>query len=212
MSGLREKIYRYTYQRLKAGDPPTIREVQKAVGLKAVESARGHLEALVEEGRLVKRDTNSRSYALPPEVWSQVSGRKVPIVGEVQAGALTLAIQEAEGFVETERQRKGEVLFALRVKGLSMRDAGILPGDLLITRRQESADMGDIVVALVEDEATVKRLRFKEGKKGKRTVVLQPENPDFEAVEVDPEELKLLGKVLEVRRYYETVSRLEMEP
>lgn len=196
MSGMKEKIYEYTYNRLQSGDPPTIREVQRAMGLKAVESARAHLEALVEEGRLIKRATRSRSYALPPELWSAT--KSVPIVGQVQAGALTTALEDIEGYIQSERVRHGEELFALRVRGDSMRDAGILEGDLVITRRQDSADFGEIVVALVEDEATVKRLSKK-----KNTIVLQPENPEFEPLEVLPEDLRLLGKVIEVRRFYE---------
>lgn len=197
MSGMREKIYRYTHQRLLAGDPPTIREVQRAMGLKAVESARSHLEALVEEGRLVKRDTRSRSYALPPRERSQA--RKVPILGRVQAGQLTTAVEDIEDYVGVERSDDGEELFALRVRGESMREAGILPGDLVVVRRQESADSGDIVVALVEDEATVKRLVLPTWLGG--LVVLMPANPDFKPIELEPEELQLLGKVVEVRRF-----------
>lgn len=202
MSSAREDVYRYTYGRLIVGDPPTLREVQRAMGFKAVETARSHLEALVEEGRLMKRDTRSRSYGLPPEVLAEGSARKVPVLGQVQAGALTAALQEPEGFVFTDRSRYGEELFALRVRGLSMRDAGILPEDLVITRRQETADSGDIVVALVGDEATVKRLRFK---KGGRQVILQAENEDFDSIEVDVQDLRLLGKVVEVRRFYEVM-------
>ncbi len=199
MSSLRERVYQYTYQRLRSGDPPTIREVQNAIGFKAVESARAHLEALVAEGRLIKRNTRSRSYALPSEVNPQT--QRVPVLGQVQAGALTTASEDVEGYVEIERVREGEELFALRVRGWSMRDAGILPEDLVITRRQESADTGDIVVALVGEEATVKRIRFVSG--GAKTVLLQPENPDFHTIEVKAEDLRLLGKVVEVRRYYE---------
>ena len=80
-----------------------------------------------------------------------------------------------------------------------MRDAGILPDDLVVVRRQESAENGDIVIAIVDDEATVKRFR----KKGK-TIILQPDNTEFEPIEFEqPENLKLLGKVVEVRRYYD---------
>ena len=82
-----------------------------------------------------------------------------------------------------------------------MRDAGILPDDLVIVRKQATALPGDIVVALVEDEATVKRLRFTS-----HQVILQAENPDFSNIEVRPEELNLLGKVVEVRRYYEPLG------
>ncbi|MFA5507854.1 MAG: transcriptional repressor LexA [Vulcanimicrobiota bacterium] len=196
----REKVFQYTYDRLIKGDPPSIREVQKAVGFRAVESARIHLDALVKEGRLVKKDGNSRAYALPPEVWAQHTCRGVPVLGQVQAGSLTLALEEVEGYVPTSRTRPGEKLFALRVKGMSMQGGGILPGDLVIVRRQESADNGDIVIAIVDDEATVKRFK----RKGEK-VYLLPENEEFEPIvfENPQEELKLLGKVLEVRRYYE---------
>ncbi len=201
MGKTKEKIYQYISERLRAGDPPTIREVQRAMGLRAVESARTHLEALVKEGRLVKRDTRSRSYALPPEVWSPSQTRRVPVVGQVQAGALTLALEEPEGFIHIERDRYGEQLFALRVRGESMNGAGIFPGDLVITRQQPQAEEGDLVVALVEEEATLKRLHFE----GRKRIVLKAENPKFDPIVLDPEELQLLGKVVEVRRYYEVV-------
>ena len=199
MSSMREKVYQYTHQRLLNGNPPTIREVQKAVGLKAAESARAHLEALVEEGRLVKRSTRSRSYALPPD--QQSSGGRIPILGQVQAGALTTAVQDIEGYVESKYAKSDHPFFALKVRGLSMRDAGILPNDLVIVRQQAAALPGDIVVALVEDDATVKRLKFASNR-----VILQAENPDFADIEVRPEELNLLGKVVEVRRYYEPLG------
>ena len=193
---MREKVYRYVSGRLRSGDPPTLREVQAALGFKAVETARSHLEGLVKEGRLIKRGTGSRSYGLPPE--EALLGTRVPILGAVQAGALTLAVEDPEGFVEIERSRFGEELFALRVQGMSMSGAGILPNDLVIARRQSRAEEGDIVVALVEDEATVKRLRYEGG-----LVVLKPENPEFEPLKIDSQQLSLLGKVVEVRRYYE---------
>lgn len=194
----REMIYQYVFDRLQAGDPPTVREVQKAVGFKAVESARIHLEALVAEGRLVKQKGHSRSYALPPE--ARPLGQKIPILGHVQAGSLTFAVEDIEGYVQIDRERHGEELFALRVKGQSMRDAGILPGDVVITRRQGSADSGDIVVAMVGESATVKRLLV-EGEGKKKRVFLMPENPDFEPIEVKPKDLRLAGKVVEVRRF-----------
>lgn len=198
MPEMRDKVYNYVAGRLKVGDPPTIREVQAAMGFKAVETARSHLEALVETGRLIKRDTASRSYALPPEARSR--SNLIPVLGAVQAGALTLAVEEPEGFLEVERSRHGEELFALRVRGQSMSGAGILPDDLVIARRQETAREGDIVVALVGDEATVKRFRLS----GKQ-VVLWPENPDFQPLLLSSEDLTLLGKVVEVRRYYDLV-------
>ncbi|HAN31199.1 MAG TPA: repressor LexA, partial [Myxococcales bacterium] len=102
--------------------------------------------------------------------------------------------QETEGFVSV--QTDAEDLFALRVRGLSMSDAAIVPGDLLVVRRQPDADDGDIVVAIVDDEATVKRLR-----KRNNQVELHPENSDFDVMV--PEHMQLLGKVIEVRRQLE---------
>jgi repressor LexA len=173
---------------------------------KAVETARSHLEALVAEGRLTKRETASRSYALPPEVWASARGHCIPVLGAVQAGSLTLAVEEPEGFLEVGRARLGEELFALRVRGLSMSGAGILPDDLVIARRQASAQEGDIVVALVGEEATVKRLRVSGNK-----VVLSPENPDFEPIVLPPDKVVVLGKVIEVRRYYEIMPLMGMK-
>lgn len=195
---VREKVYQYVVQRLEAGDPPSIREVQAALRFKAVETARSHLEALVAEGRLVKRGSTSRAYALPAEMWSAARSQRVPLLGSVQAGNLTLAVQEPDGYLQVERLRHGEELFALRVRGESMTGAGILPEDLIVARRQSIAQEGDIVVALVDEEATVKRLRY-----AGRKVVLAPENPAFEPIVLSPENVTLLGKVVEIRRYYE---------
>lgn len=196
--GTRERVYRFVREQLAAGRPPTIREVQAAVGLKAVESARAHLEGLVSEGRLLKEQGRSRGYRLPgasrprPPV-------QVPLLGRVQAGALTTAVEDPEGYVPVVG-RDGE-LFALRVRGESMSGAGILPGDLVIVRRQSTAEPGDVVVALVGDEATVKRLRFRQGRPE-----LHAENPAFPTLVPEPEALTLLGKVVEVRRYFEAPS------
>lgn len=185
----REKIYTYVRQRLMEGAPPTIREVQRAMGLKAVESARSHLEALVAEGRLVKQSGQARGYALPEEFPAVM---QVPLLGSVAAGELSLALQEPDGFVPAER-RSGD-FFALKVRGFSMQGAGILPDDLVICRRTPTASEGEIVVALVEDEATVKRFRRRGGR-----VELHPENPDFKVIV--PDQLVILGKVVEVRRH-----------
>jgi repressor LexA len=152
------------------------------------------LEALVNKGLLSKRSGQSRGYQLPEK--GAFPTVLVPLLGRVQAGDFRTAIEDLEGYVPVESQREGEELFALRVHGESMIGAGILPGDLVIVRRQETANPGDIVVAIVEDEATVKRLRIRGGR-----VELHPENPDFKPILPPPEELNLLGKVIEVRRY-----------
>jgi repressor LexA len=193
----RARIFEYVQKRLLEGRPPTIREVQHAFGFRAVETARAHLEALVREGLLSKRDGESRGFELPlPRGTRQP--RLVPILGRVQAGALSTAVEDFDGYVPMEGGRSRDEFFALRVRGESMIGAGIFPGDLVLVRRQDSARSGEIVVALVEDEATVKRLRI-----ANRRLELHPENPAFEAIVPDPGACRILGKVIEVRRILE---------
>lgn len=204
----RERIYRFVRGRLLRGQPPTVREVQAAFGFRAVQSARAHLEKLVEEGRLTKEPGRSRGYglasgakgaALRAAVQASAAATVlVPVLGQVQAGDLTTALQEWEGQVAVQAA-SAQGLFALRVRGLSMRDAGILPDDLVVVRQQSTAESGEVVVALVDDEATVKTLR----KRGRR-IELHPANPDFSVIVPQADQCQLLGKVIEVRRHLES--------
>ena len=191
----RAKILDFMRSRILAGEPPTVREVQRAFGFRAVESARAHLRELVRGGLLVQTPGLARGYRLPGLLGQSTLA---PLVGRVQAGGLSEAIEDPEGYLCVQHAAPGEGLFALRVRGPSMRDAGILDGDLVIVRRQPSARAGQVVVALVGDEATVKTLRLRGGR-----AVLQPENPDFEPIVPDPAELRILGRVVEVRRLLE---------
>ncbi|OPY70674.1 MAG: LexA repressor [Syntrophorhabdaceae bacterium PtaU1.Bin034] len=193
----RGKVFQFVRERILAGRPPTVREVQEAFGFHAVDTAYRHLENLVAEGKLGREAGKARGYRLP-----EARGiRYVPLLGRVQAGVLTTAVQEPEGYIPVSPQQTYGELFALRVEGLSMKDAGILPGDIAIVRRQPRADSGDIVVALVGDEATVKRLRL-----NRRRIELHAENPDFLPIIPPPGEVIILGKVIETRRYYELVE------
>jgi repressor LexA len=189
----RERVLHLVRERLLAGLPPTVREVQQAFGFRSVETAREHLEALVAEGRLSKRKGRARGYRLPSSMGP--APVLVPLLGQVAAGSLDFAAEDLEGYISVQTRRSAGPLFALRVRGDSMTGAGILAGDVVVVRRQRTADPGEIVVALVGDEATVKRLRVR----GKR-VELHPENPDYEPIVPDPGQLTLLGKVVEVRR------------
>ncbi|MDP6423120.1 MAG: transcriptional repressor LexA [Planctomycetota bacterium] len=191
----RERVFRFVRQRLRAGEPPTVREVQDAMGFAAVESARKHLELLVAAGRLLKAPGRSRGYRLPSKGLGPVE--QVPVLGQIQAGALTEAIEAAEDFVPVAGRRDADRLFALRVRGDSMCEAGILDDDVVIVRRQQTAQAGEIVAALVDDEATIKTLRFV-----RRRPVLEPANSDFEPIRPDPAALRILGRVVEVRRRY----------
>ena len=198
----REKIFHFVRERILAGRPPTVREVQEEFGFHAVETARRHLENLIAEGRLGREAGKARGYRLP-----QAPGLLyVPLLGRVQAGPLTTAVEEPEGYVPVSRERGRGELFALRVRGHSMTGAGILPGDVVIVRRQSTADSGDIVVALVGDEATVKRLH----RTGRR-IELHAENPEFSPIIPLSQEVLILGKVIEVRRYLEQEHALMEE-
>jgi repressor LexA len=195
----RKKVLAFVCDRLAAGSPPSVREVQEAFGFRSVQSAREHLEGLVAEGRLAKEPHKARAYRMPGGAGAPVVS--IPLLGRVAAGVLTAAVEDLEGTLTVQSRTPRERLFALRVKGESMRDAGILPGDVVIVRQQPGAESGDIVVALVGDEATVKTFRMNRGR-----VELRPANPAFAPIVLDDssgERLSILGKVVEVRRSYE---------
>ena len=190
----RNRVFAFVRTRLLAGQPPTVREVQEALGFRAVGTARQHLEALVAQGRLAVDRHKARGYRLPASTGAPPPAL-VPLLGHVPAGALAEAIEDPDGYLPVDASRPADDLFALRVRGESMTGAGILPGDLVIVRRQPTAASGDIVVAQVGDDATVKTFRPRG-----RQVELRPENPAFEPLLLDASEVALLGKVVEVRR------------
>jgi len=181
----REKVFRFVHEKLLEGRPPTMKEIAHRMGFRTAQTAREHLERLALDGRLEKQP-GARGYRLP----GGASAVPVPVVGRVVAGGLSFAAEDIEGYEAVEG---GHGLFGLRVRGQSMRDAGILDGDLVLVRPQTTARTGEIVVALVGDEATVKVFH----RAGKR-VELRPRNPAFRRIV--PKELSLLGKVVEVRR------------
>ncbi len=172
------------------GYPPSIREICEAVHLRSPSTVHAHIKVLKEGGYLEKDDRKTRAICLKS---SRQSYRSVPVLGTVTAGLPILAQQEVEGYVPYETGPSGE-LFALRVRGDSMVGAGILSGDIVIVRQQPDARSGDIVVALLGDEATVKRLLLK--KDG--GVWLLPENPAYEPI--DGSECSILGLVVSLYR------------
>lgn len=189
----REKVYAFMRRQLLRGQAPTTREVQEAFGFRAVQSARQHLEALVHEGRLAKANGQARGYKLPEPV---LATQLIPKLGQVQAGALTMAIEYPDGYIPVEADQ-ADGLFALTVRGESMLGAGILPGDTVVVRRQTAIRNGDIVVALVGGDATVKRYRQIGG-----SIELHPENDAFAPIvlSAEGEPVEILGKVIEIRR------------
>ena len=176
-------------QVLLRGYPPSVREICEAVNLRSPSTVHTHLKVLRDGGYLDKDDHKTRAISLKG---SRQSFRSVPLLGTVTAGLPILAQQEVEGYVPYDGTASGE-LFALRVRGDSMLGAGILPDDIVIVRRQPDARTGDIVVALLGDEATVKRLSLTDG-----GVWLMPENPAYEPI--DGSECCILGLVVALYR------------
>lgn len=167
---------------------PSVREICAAVGLQSTATVHYHLGALREEGLICMDDLKKRTITLPD---AQPFGR-IPVVGVVTAGMPILAVENIEGYIPWEGE---EDCFALRVQGDSMINAGILDGDKVVVRPQKTAENGEIVVALLDDSATVKRLKKTNGQ-----LWLMPENPAYEPI--DGREAQLLGKVKAVLREY----------
>jgi repressor LexA len=183
------------------GYPPTVREIGAHFGF-VPRSVFDHLKALARKGYIRRRSSKSRSLEIldgDGEGRRATRSRSVPLVGRVAAGRPLLAVENLDGAVTVSREwvAGGDEAFALRVEGDSMLGAHILPGDLVVVRRQESAVPGDIIVALVDDEATVKRFGREGGK-----VVLRPENPAVPPLVFQEGDrgLQILGKVVGVLR------------
>jgi len=179
------------------GYPPTVREIGEAVGLTSSSSVHSQLANLERKGLLHKDPTKPRAIGLADES-TRPDGVVIPVLGRIAAGVPVLATENVEEYLTVPVGfAKGGEHFALRVAGQSMTGAGILDGDVVVVRRQDSAADGDVVAALLpgpgEDEATVKRLRRRAGR-----VTLHPENPAFSPIQMT--EGRILGKVVAVLR------------
>jgi repressor LexA len=174
------------------GYPPTVREIGLAVGLASPSTVHAHLAKLEAGGHIRRDPTKPRAMLVPDRRGGRRGAqapRGLPLVGSVAAGAPRLAEEDVEDWIETPF--KGD--FILRVTGDSMINAGILDGDLVVVRRQQTAENGEIVVARIDDEATVKRFyREEEG------IRLQPENDAYRPIVSD--EVRVLGRVVGVLR------------
>ena len=172
----------------KNGHGPSIREIGNAVGLRSTSTVHYHLSELKRQGKIEMDERKKRTITLP----FAAHGREIPIVGVVTAGFPILAQENIEGYLPWEGDPS---CFALRVRGDSMVGAGILDGDTVVVRPQPTALDGQIVVALLGDEATVKRLSLRHG-----DVRLLPENPAYPPL--DGREASILGVVKAVLREY----------
>lgn len=190
---MRDRVYETIIRMIdEQGYAPSVREIGEAVGLKSPSTVHFHLKKLEEAGLIEKGACKGRAITVPVQ---QVPEDRVPLVGSVAAGAPILAQECIEDYITFDTHGKAGEYFALRVRGMSMVNAGILPGDLVVVRRQQTANNGEIVVALLEDEATVKRLSRRNGQ-----IWLLPENDDYSPI--DGTYASILGKVTAVVRWY----------
>ena len=189
-SDKQEKILAFLNRYIEEnGYPPAVREIGAAVGLKSTATVSYHLGSSSARG--ASRPIPASAALSPCPRGS--GGGKIPVLGVVTAGLPILAQENVEGYIPWDGDPS---YFALRVRGESMVGAGILSGDIVVVRQQQSADHGDIVVALLGDEATVKRLKLDD-----TGVWLMPENPAFDPI--DGREATILGKVKALYREFE---------
>jgi repressor LexA len=184
------------------GYPPSVREIGEAVGLSSSSTVHAHLAALQDKGYLRRDPTKPRAIEITLEPDSGLAierrpARHVPLLGDVAAGTGVLAAEQVEETLPLPQDFTGEgQLFMVRVRGESMVEAGILPGDYVVVRRQDTADAGDVVVAGIPgDEATVTSFLRRKGK-----IVLRPENPTMDELVFDPDDVTIYGKVVTLLR------------
>jgi len=185
------------------GYPPSVREICKAVGFKSTSTVHAYIKKLEEEGQISKDATKPRALKVLDSSKRSLEGYisdqeidNIPVLGKITAGKPILAVENIEEtFPVPVQYLENATSFMLKVKGDSMINAGILDGDYIIVKQQNTADNGDMVVALIDDEATVKTF-YKE----KDYFRLQPENPAYEPIIV--KELSILGKVIGLFRKY----------
>ena len=185
----------------KEGRPPTFRDIAEHCGYDAVGTVQDHVRALIKKGFLHKEPGVARGLRLAHRSQSI----DVPILGAVPAGKPIEAIEDTLGSISIPARFRGDI-YALRVVGESMINAGIMDGDYVIVHKQFHADHGDIIVAMIDGEATVKTLERRpsgRGGQGQESVRLMPANPRFSPIEIPPESDNVIqGKVVSVQRYY----------
>ena len=189
----KEKILTFIRDEIqRKGYPPSVREICKAVGFKSTSSVHSHLRELEKQGILRRDATKPRAI----EVCDTPRSAVVPLVGKVTAGIPILAQQNIEDELVVPESLTGNgEMFALRVEGESMIEAGILSGDIVMVEAKNDAVNGEIVVAMIDDEATVKRIFYEDDR-----VRLQPENHTMEPIYAD--DVTVLGKVVSLYRKF----------
>ena len=186
-----QKVLEFLRERAGEGVPPSVREICAAAGIRSTSTVHAYLKVREEGGYISRQSGLNRAIRLPGE-----NVARVPLLGHVTAGLPILAVEEVEDYVPYSGGRfDPRELFALRVHGTSMINAGIMNGDVVIVHRTPAAENGAIGVALIGDEATVPRFFAEEGH-----IRLQPENEEYEPIIV--KECTVLGKVISLVRYF----------
>lgn len=187
-------VLEFIRERIQSDLPPTIREIAREMGFSSTGTVRDYLRALESKGYLKRQDSLARSIAL-----TKVKAAGIPILGDIPAGRPNLAYEDIQGYVDTGDLFLGRLglddVFALRVRGDSMIDAGILDGDIAMIRKQRVADSGDIVAALLEaNEVTLKRLKYQ-----KKRFFLEAANNNYPPIS---EKFTIIGKLMTIIRKY----------
>ena len=183
-----------------SGYPPSISEITDYLGVSSTFGVRKHLEALLRKGFLVRGGAGLSRAIMVARPSVMVGGERhsnaIPVIGRVTAGEPILAIENVEGWLSFKPMDLSRKTFGLRVQGESMKDKGIMDGDLVIVRQQQTANDGEIIVARLDDSATVKTFR-----KGKNGYFLEPANEKFKNIPISPQiDFQILGRVTSVIR------------
>jgi repressor LexA len=202
LTATQERVYLFiTEWKTSEGYPPTVREIAEGLGYKSLNNVRQHLKLIEKKGFLKISGGKARGIDVTRQFGriSDGNGIDVPLVGRVAAGAPVLAEENIEGTVTLDRTLfKGDGLFTLRVRGESMQDIGVFDGDIAVVKQQQSATNGEVVVAIVEGEATLKRF-FKKND----NIVLHAENPNFNDIVItSPKNVFIAGRLVGVIRKY----------
>lgn len=204
LTARQEQILRFMQEYVSdEGYPPSIREIGDRFSISSLRGVTVHLDALQRKGYIERSNTPRSIKILHPEFQVGAKVTLLPLVGSIAAGVPALAEEHVEALVAvpSEMVRNIEKAFLLRVRGDSMSGEGINPRDLVVVRPQETANHGDLVAVLVDDEATVKRIHFVGDK-----IRLVPSNPAYEPFEVDPEHTRIIGRIVGLMRDYEGMA------
>ncbi len=184
------------------GYPPTVREIALELGYKSANNVRQHLKLIERKGYLRIAGGRARGIEIldTSSDFEEMHESGIPLVGAVAAGKPITAVENLEGYITLDRTIfKGEDLFALRIRGESMKEIGILDNDIVVIRKRATAENGEVIVALIDGEATLKRF-FRRG----NNIVLHPENASFKDIIIpEGEDIQVVGKLVGVIRKYQ---------